>query len=168
MLQLTFNKKPVHIKNEIIKVGDVLSFSAVDKAMNINNLQQFTNKFKIISSVPSINTKICALQTIHFNKVATKLKDLIIITISKDLPFAQSRFCEKLKNNSNFHIWSDYRNDENNFSNTTNLLIDEIQLLARTVIIVDENNKVVYLQIVKEITVEPNYDEVLQFIKTLK
>ncbi|WP_425382046.1 thiol peroxidase [Spiroplasma endosymbiont of Melieria omissa] len=167
MLQLTIKGKPVHIKNEIIKVGDTLSFSAVNKTMENMNLEQFTNKFKIISSVPSIDTKTCALQTIHFNKEATKLKDLVIITISKDLPFAQNRFCEKLKMNNNFHIWSDYRNNENNFSNTTNLLIDEIQLLARTIIIVDKNNKVIYLQIVKEVTLEPNYDEVLKFIKTL-
>ncbi|WP_425381769.1 thiol peroxidase [Spiroplasma endosymbiont of Polydrusus pterygomalis] len=168
MLQLTIKGKPLHIKNEIIKVGDSLSFSAVDKAMNIINLKQFTNKFKIISSVPSIDTKTCALQTIHFNKAAAKLKDLVIITISKDLPFAQSRFCKKLKNNSNFYIWSDYRNNENNFSNTTNLVIDEIQLLARAVIIADKNNKVIYIQVIKEITAEPNYDEVLQFLKTLK
>lgn len=168
MLQLTIKGKPLHIKNEIIKVGDSLSFSAVDKTMNINNLEQFTNKFKIISSVPSIDTKTCTLQTIYFNKAAAKLKDLVIITISKDLPFAQSHFCKKLKNNSNFYIWSDYRNNENNFSNTTNLLIDEIQLLARAVIIADKNNKVIYIQVVKEITIEPNYDEILQFIKTLK
>lgn len=168
MLELTIKRKPVHIKNEIIKIGKTLSFLAVDKAMNVTSLEQFTNKFKIISSVPSVDTKTCALQTIHFNKEASKLKDLVIITISKDLPFAQSRFCEKLKINSNFHIWSDYRNNENNFSNTTNLLIDEIQLLARTVIIVDKNNKILYIQVVKEVTAEPNYNEVLQFIKTLK
>lgn len=168
MLALTIKGKTVHLKNEPIKIGDTLSFSAVDRAMKIVNLEQFTNKFKIISSVPSIDTKTCALQTDHFNTAAAKLKDLVIITISKDLPFAQSRFCEKLKINSNFHIWSDYRNDENNFSNTTNLLIDELQLLARSVMIVNQNNKIVYLQIVKKVTAEPDYKEILNFIKTLQ
>lgn len=167
MLTLTIKDKTVHIKNDRIKVGDTLSFSAVDKTMNIMTLQQFPNKFKIISSVPSIDTKTCALQTVRFNKEASKLKDLVIITISKDLPFSQSHFCEKLKKNSNFYIWSDYRDNEHSFTNATNLLIYELQLLARAVIIVDKNNKVLYLQIVKEITSQPNYDEVLQFIKTL-
>lgn len=168
MLTLTIKNKTVHIKNQPIKVGDQLSFTAVAGDMKLVTLAMFANKLKIISSVPSIDTKTCNLQTAHFNRIASNLSNLVIITISKDLPFAQNRFCEKLKLNSNFQIWSDYRQQADSFSNTTNLIIDELQLLARSVMVIDENNIVRYIQIVKEVTSEPNYHEVLQFIKTLK
>ncbi|WP_342275779.1 thiol peroxidase [Spiroplasma endosymbiont of Nebria brevicollis] len=167
MVQLTIKGNPVHIKNNPIKVGDTLNFTAVDNVLCEMNLAQFPHRFKIISSVPSIDTKTCALQTAYFNVEAAKLQELTVITISKDLPFAQSRFCENLKLNSNFHIWSDYRNNENNFSSKTNLLIDETQLLARSVMVLDASNKVLYLQIVKEVSDEPDYDHILKFLKTL-
>ncbi|WP_308149573.1 MULTISPECIES: thiol peroxidase [unclassified Spiroplasma] len=167
MIQLTIKGNPVHIKNNPIKVGDILNFTAVDNLLREMNLTQFPHRFKIISSVPSIDTKTCALQTAYFNAEATKLQELVVITISKDLPFAQSRFCENLKLNGNFHIWSDYRNNENNFSNKTNLLIDETQLLARSVMVLDDSNKILYLQIVKEVSDEPDYDQILKFLKTL-
>lgn len=168
MVELTIKNKPAHIKNNPIQVGDKLNFTAVDNAMNEVSLDQFPNRFKIISSVPSIDTRTCSLQTAYFNVEGAKLPNLIIITISKDLPFALNRFCEKLKLNNNFHIWSDYRNNENNFSNQTNLLIAETQLLARSVMVLDDNNKILYLQIVKEVSDEPDYDQILKFLKTLK
>lgn len=168
MVQLTIKGSPVHIKNNHIQVGETLNFTAVDKSLHKINLAKSVHGFKIISSVPSIDTKTCALQTAYFNAEAAKLEKFTIISISKDLPFAQNRFCEKLKLNSNFHILSDYQNNENSFSSKTNLLIDETQLLARSVIILDDNNKILYLQIVKEVSEEPDYDQVLKFLKTLK
>ena len=168
MVALTIRGNPFHIKHDPIKIGDILNFTARDKDMKLVDLSQFTNKLKIITSVPSIDTKTCSLQTIEFNNEAAKLKDLVIITISKDLPFAQTRFCEKLKLNHNFYLWSDYSCDKTNFSNQTKLLIDETQLLARSVIILDANNKVLYLQIVKEVTSQPDYEAILTFLKSLK
>jgi len=167
MITLTIHGKPVTIKNEPIKVGQVLNFNAINSALKPVNLEQFKGNKKIISSVPSIDTKTCAQQTKNFNEKAAKLTNMVVITISKDLPFAQSRFCEALKLNKNFHIWSDYQCSKSNFSNTTNLIIDENQLLARAVMVVDENNQVLYCQIVNEVTKEPNYEEVLNFIATL-
>lgn len=171
MLQLKMKGNTVHIKKDPIKVNQILDFQAVDSLNGLKQikLSELDKKKKIISSVPSIDTSTCALQTVKFNSYAAeKLNDYLVITISKDLPFAQSRFCEGLKPNNNFYIWSDYRNDTNNFANTTNLFIDEMQLLARSVMIVDENNKILYQQIVLQVGDEPNYDEITTFIKELE
>lgn len=169
MLNLTMKNQSVHIKENPIAVGQTLEFQAINslKGLQLIKLSAVKGK-KIISSVPSIDTSTCALQTAKFNEYAAKnLLDYTIITISKDLPFAQNRFCSTLKLNNNFHIWSDYRNDSNNFANTSKLVIDETQLLARTVLILDENNKILYQQIVSEVSNEPNYEAVLEFIKKL-
>lgn len=171
MIALKMKENTVHIKNNPIKVSQTLDFQAIDSLSNLKivKLSQLGKIKKIISSVPSIDTTTCALQTTKFNMYAQEnLQNYIVITISKDLPFAQKRFCDSLTLNQNFHVWSDYRNDANNFANTTNLIIDEIQLLARTVMILDEDNKVLYQQIVEQISDEPNYDEVIAFIKTLE
>lgn len=171
MLDLKMKGSIVHILKEPVKVNEILDFQAVDSLNNLNIIKfsDFLKTKKIISSVPSIDTSVCSIQTEKFNSnIAKEFSDYIVVTISKDLPFAQTRFCKNLKLNSNFHILSDYRNDLNNFANKTNLVIDENQLLARAIMILDENNKILYQQIVSEIASEPDYDEVLNFIKKLK
>lgn len=171
MLNLIIKNKTVHIKKNPIKINQILNFQAVDSLNNLKiiKLNELAKKKKIISSVPSIDTATCILQTTKFNSyIAKNFSDYIIITISKDLPFAQQRFCENLKINKNFHIWSDYRNDSNNFANTTSLIIDELQLLARSIMVLDENNKILYQQIAFQVDKEPNYDQVLNFLNQLE
>lgn len=171
MLDLKIKGKTVHIKNDPININQQLDFQAVDslKELKIVKLSELGTIKKIISSVPSLDTSICALQTSKFNNYAAQnFSNYAIITISKDLPFAQTRFCESLKINQNFHVWSDYRNDINSFAKATNLIIDETQLLARAVMILDENNKILYQEIVQEISQEPNYQTIIEFINEIE
>ncbi|MDQ7982683.1 MAG: thiol peroxidase [Spiroplasma sp.] len=171
MIELKIQGTPVQIKKTPIKVNQILEFQAIDSLNNLQvvNLKTFQGTKKIISSIPSLDTNTCAIQTTKFNQYAAKnFNNYQVITISKDLPFAQSRFCKTLSLNKNFHVWSDYMNNHNSFANQTNLLIDQNQLLARCVMVLDENNKVLYQQIVKEVANEPDYQQVINFIEALK
>lgn len=171
MVALTIKGTKAHIKNKPIALNETLDFQAIDgsQGLKLVKLSDIQSNYKIISSVPSLDTKTCEIETIRFNnEISKEFTDFTFITISKDLPFAQTRFCHALNINKNFHIWSDYRNNINNFAKATNLLIEETQLLARCIMVVDHNNKVLYQQIVKEVSAEPNYDEVINFLKTLK
>lgn len=169
-MTLKMKNTTVHIKKTPIQLNQKLEFHAVDSLneLKVTKLSDLKGK-KIISSVPSIDTPTCALQTVKFNnEIAKNYSDYLVITISKDLPFAQTRFCQSLKLNDNFYIWSDYRNEANNFAIATNLIIDELQLLARAIMILDEDNKVLYQQIVNQVGSEPDYDDVVAFIKQIE
>lgn len=123
------------------------------------NLEVFSNKIKIITSFPSIDTPVCDLQIKEFNKRAADIsRDVSIIGISKDLPFAQRRFCDSF-GIKNVVLASDYR--YSSFGLNYGLLIKELNLLARAVLILDKSNVLRYLQIVEELTNAPNYEEAL-------
>ena len=123
-------------------------------------LFDFEGKIKIITTFPSLDTPVCDLQVKEFNKRASKLsEDIVILGISKDLPFAQKRFCDA-NNISNLVIFSDYKTSS--FGINYGLLIKELNLLARAIIILDKNNTVRYIQVVRELTNSPDYEDVFQ------
>jgi thiol peroxidase len=123
-------------------------------------LGDFKGKIKVITSFPSIDTPVCDLQVKEFNKRATGLSsEVVIVGISKDLPFAQKRFCETF-DIKNVQVVSDYQTAS--FGINYGLLIKELNLLARSVIIVDKADVVRYLQLVTEITKSPDYDDALK------
>ena len=145
-----------------IKVGD----QAPDAVLTANDLSEvklssFRGKKVIISVVPSLDTPVCDLQTKRFNQEASRLSGVAVLTISKDLPFAQKRWCGAT-GASAVKTLSDYRG---NFGETYGVLIKGLGLLARSVFVIDEKGKVTYTQLVKEVTREPNYDEVLKAVK---
>jgi thioredoxin-dependent peroxiredoxin len=134
----------------------------LDQDLKPAKLSSFKGKVLVIVSVPSIDTSVCDLETKRFNKEAKKLnKNVQIITISMDLPFAQKRWCEDTST-KDVHLYSDHR--DANFGNAYGVLIKELRLLARTVFIIDSKGKIGYIQIVKETTEEPDYDDVLEGI----
>ncbi|AHF57636.1 peroxiredoxin [Spiroplasma eriocheiris] len=148
-----------------IKVGDKLIFKADTTKFEDFNLADVKKKYKVISAIPSIDTSVCMLQTREFNnKLVSKYPDVQLITISRDLPFALTRGCESFLN-PNHILLSDtnYRD----FGNKTNLYFDFNNLLARSVIVLNENNEVIYLQIVNPVSSEPNYQEVYTFLDNL-
>lgn len=119
----------------------------------------FKNKIKVLTSFPSIDTPVCDLQVKEFNKRAVNLSgDITVIGISKDLPFAQKRFCETF-DIKNVRLVSDYKTSS--YGINYGLLIKELNLLARSVIIVDKTDTIRYIQLVDELTHAPDYDDAL-------
>jgi thiol peroxidase len=119
----------------------------------------------VISSVPSLDTPVCDLETKRFSEEAKKLGDNVkIVTVSMDLPFAQSRWCVA-SHVDNIKTLSDYKNKD--FGKTYGTLIKELQLLSRAVFVIDPNGTIKYVQYVKEVTEQPNFNEILTQIKAL-
>lgn len=160
----TLKGNPLTLLGNEVKVGQ----PAPDATIVANDLSEvklsslLKGKRTIISAVPSLDTPICDLQTKRFNKEAAALGDDVqIITISMDLPFAQKRWCGA--NGDKVQTFSDHR--AASFGNAFGILIKNLQLLARSIFVIDENGKVQYTQIVKEVATEPDYDAALQALK---
>jgi len=155
---------PLTLIGNEVKVGDSApDFEALNENLEPVKLSSFPGKKVVIVSVPSIDTPVCDIETRRFNQEAAALgDDVVILTVSMDLPFAQQRWCaaagiDKVK------MLSDHR--DASFGNNFGVLIKELRLLARTVFIVDSGGKIAYIQYVEETTAEPNYEEVLEAIK---
>ncbi len=159
---ITMKGNPLTLVGNEVKVGD----DAPDVTLVANDLSEvklssFKGKKVIISAVPSLDTPVCDVETRRFNQEAAKLGDVVILTVSKDLPFAQKRWCGAAGVTA-VKTLSDYRS---NFGETYGVLIKGLNLLARAIFVVDEKGKVVYNQLVKEVAQEPNYEEVLKAVK---
>jgi thiol peroxidase len=164
--KVTSRGNPVTLLGREVKVGDPApNFRVVDAKMQPVNLTSFQGKFKVISSVASLDTSVCDMETKRFNEEAGKLpENVVILTISMDLPFAQARWCaaagvEKVK------TLSDYQ--DRSFGMAYGVLVKESKLLARAVFIVDDQDVVRYAELVPEITQEPDYDRVLSALGAL-
>lgn len=161
-------QRNIHFKgNSLTLVGRKLkqevkapNFKVVSGELKEITLNDFKGKIKVITSFLSLDTPVCDLQVREFNKKASQVsEDIVILGISKDLPFAQKRFCEAnaVKNAS---ILSDYH--YSSFGINYGLLIKELNLLARSVVILDKNDIARYIQVVDEVTNPPNYDDVFK------
>ena len=166
-MDITFGGDKVTLEGKEIKVGDVApSFKAVNKDLSDFNSEDLKGKIVVYSVAPSIDTPVCALQATTFNEEATKLSDDVkIVTVTVDLPFAQERFCS-VKGIENADIVSDYKYKE--FGKKFGFMIEELQLLARGVVIVDRDGKVAYVEYVPEVTHDVNFDKALEEVKKLK
>jgi thioredoxin-dependent peroxiredoxin len=157
---------PLTLLGNQIKVGDIApEIIAPDTSMTDVKLSDYKGKVVILSIFPSIDTGVCATQTRTFNKKATELSDeVVILTLSKDLPFALGRFCaaEGIKN---IFTLSDYKFSK--FGLEYGFLIKENQLLARGVVVVDKAGVVRYKEITKDIVLEPDYDKAMDVVKKL-
>ena len=141
-------------------------FEVVAEDLSTVSLSSFSGKSCIISSVPSLDTPICDIQTRRFNEEAEKLgEDVVVLTISMDLPFAQKRWCGAA-DVKNVQTLSDHR--DASFGTAFGVLIKQLRLLARAVFVVDKQNVLRYIQIVPELTNEPDYEDVLNAVKELK
>ncbi len=147
-------------------VGDKApDFAAVDKELNEVKLSDFAGKVKIISVTPSLDTPVCDLQARRFNEEAQELPGaVVVLNLSMDLPFAIARYCadaglDKVK------ALSDHR--EASFGMAYGVLIKGLRLLARSIFVIDKENKIRYLQIVPEVTSHPDYDRALAEAKKL-
>ncbi|MBN2651039.1 MAG: thiol peroxidase [Spirochaetales bacterium] len=153
------------VGNEVAVGANVSDFSVVDNNLAEKKLSDYGDKIKLISVVPSLDTSVCDLQTKRFNQEAGKLgSDIVILTISMDLPFAQKRWCGAA-GVENLETLSDYNKAD--FGNKFGVLIKELRLLNRSIFILDKNNTVIYQEIVTENTQHPDYDKVLDFLKSM-
>ena len=157
---------PLTLLGNQIKQGDAApEIIASDNTLKDVKLSDFKGKVVVVSVFPSIDTGVCATQTRTFNKRATELsEDVVILTMSKDLPFALGRFCAA-EGINNIHTLSDFKFSK--FGLEYGFLVKENQLLARGVVVIDKNGVVKYKEITKDILEEPNYDLAIAAVKEL-
>ena len=162
MAKITLKGNPINTNGNLPKVGSQApDFSLVDAALNDRKLADYKGKKKLLNIVPSLDTPVCATSTQKFNTHAKKHGDTVVLIIAADLPFAMSRFCtgEKLDNVIPLSMMR-----SRNFAKDYGVLITDGPLTgitARAVVVIDENDKVVYTELVPEIAQEPDYDKAL-------
>lgn len=163
-MQVTMGGAPMHLAGTVPAVGGVApTFSVVAGDLSAVKSSDLKGT-RVFVTVPSIDTPVCDTEVRRFNQEAAALGNVSINVISMDLPFAQARWCgaagiEAVK------LYSDYKDKE--FGKAFGVIIQELGLLARAIFIVDGNDTVRYVQVVNEVTAEPNYDEVLTALKAL-
>jgi len=171
MAQLTF--KPgndtvvINTSGELPEVGShAPDFSLVNGRLQDVSLETYTGKKKILNIVPSLDTPVCAASARAFNEKASRFHNSVILLVSADLPFAQSRFCESegLKDVIPLSTFRSSFADDYGVRMLDSMLKG---LTARAVVIIDENDRVIYTELVTEITHEPNYDEALAVLNDL-
>ncbi len=162
----TMHGNPLTLVGKVLNPGD----DAPDVELLDNDLQpirisSFKDKVCVISAVPSLDTPVCDVETRRFNQEAGKLGDqVVILTVSMDLPFAQKRWCAAA-GVDRVTTLSDHRGAD--FGTAYGVLIKELRLLARAIFVVDTTGRIQYTQLVKEVGAEPDYDAVLAAVKTL-
>lgn len=156
--------QPLTLLGKLVKVGDKApDFEVTANDLSTVRLSSFAGKVCIISAVPSLDTPVCDRQTRRFNQEVSELGDEVaVLTISMDLPFAQSRWCGAA-DIKNVRTFSDHRLAS--FGNAFGVLIKENRLLARAVFVIDKDMVIRYAQIVRELTNEPDYEAPLKAAK---
>lgn len=161
-MNITFNGNPLTLKGKEIKVGDLApDFLLTDNDLNDVSLKDTSGK-RVFVVVPSLDTPICDMSAKRFNEEATKLNNVSIYVVSMDLPFAQSRWCGATSSDK-ITTLSDYKH--RSFGENYGVYINELGLLTRSIFIVDENNKVIYVEYCSEVKSEPNFQAALDALK---
>jgi thiol peroxidase len=164
-VNITFAGNPMALSGKEIKIGDKApDFTTVGNDLKPVNFSDYEGKVRIISVFPSLDTGVCALQNKRFNQEAAQNKDLAIISVSADLPFAQKRFCGAEGIDSAVTV-SDHKDLD--FGSKYGFVMEPLRLLARGVIVVDKDNTVKHVEYVPEVTTEPNYDAALKVANEL-
>ena len=159
MAQITFKGTLITTTGELPATGGKAPrFNLVDGDLKERSLEDFPGQKKVVSIVPSLDTGVCATSTQVFHERVGDRKDTALIIISADLPFAQKRFCD-VENLAHIHHLSTFRNASFGTDYGVTMADGPLSgLLGRAVLILDENNTVLYSELVPEITQEPDYD----------
>ena len=160
---VTLKGNPITIGGKFPEAGQTASnFELANAKRETMTLENYAGKRKILNIFPSIDTPTCATSVREFNKKAASLNNTVVLCISADLPFAQSRFCGA-EGIENVVALSSFRNNEQFATNFGVAILDSSLegLTARAVVVLDENNKVLHSELVSEIANEPNYDAAL-------
>ena len=166
---VAFNGLDVTLNSDGLKVGDnAPAFNATTIEFQDVVIGGKKDKLQVLAFVPSLDTNTCELQTIAFNKKVQKMDNVQVTIISKDLPFAQKNFCGD-HNIKNVQTVSDYKdaNNAKRYGTTISAPAFLEGFFGRVVYVIDTKGKVAYVQVVKEIADEPNYEEVMQVLKKI-
>lgn len=161
-MKITFNGDPITLVEEQVKVGDTApDFLVVDNTLKDLTLSDTKGK-RIFVTVPSLDTSVCDMEVRKFNEEVSKLEDVTVYVVSMDLPFAQVRWCgnagvDRVKTVSDFK--------QKSFGKQYGTLIQEFGFLTRAIFVVDENNKITYVEYCNDVINEPNYEKVLDAVK---
>lgn len=163
---ITFKGNPFTLLGPELQIGDKApDFNVVDNGLAAVNLASSAGKIRIISAVPSLDTPICDTETRRFNQEAANLpENVVLLTISMDLPFAQKRWCGAA-GIDRVTTLSDYR--DRSFGQNYGVLMKELLLHSRCIFVVDADDTIRYIQQVPEVTTEPDYGAVLDAVKAL-
>ncbi|MFP4105729.1 MAG: thiol peroxidase [Phycisphaerae bacterium] len=165
--EMTFKGTPLTLVGDKVEVGQIApNFTAVSNDLEDVELSKYKGKTILLLAVPSLDTGVCSMETKKFNEKATDLDDdVVVLTLSMDLPFAQKRWCGA-EGVENVETLSDHRDAE--FGTKYGLLIKELRLLARAVVVVDSDGKVTYVELVPEMTDEPDYDAAIKAVDSAR
>jgi len=167
MTEIKLKGNPIHTNADLIKPGaKAPDFVLVNADLKDCTLKDFTGKRKVLSIVPSLDTAVCAASARKFNVAIQAFPDVVVIVVSADLPFAQKRMCSA-ENLDNIIPLSMMRSKD--FAKEYGVLIVDgplAGLCARAVVLLDQNDRVLYTELVPEIAQEPNYDAVLKLLAT--
>lgn len=161
-MKITFNGDPITLVENQVKVGDTApDFLVVDNTLKDLTLSDTKGK-RIFVTVPSLDTSVCDMEVRKFNEEASRLDDVTVYVVSMDLPFAQVRWCgnagvDRVK------TVSDYK--QKSFGKNYGALIEEFGFLTRAIFVVDENNKITYVEYCKDVINEPDYESALNAVK---
>ena len=163
--KVTFAGNPLTLIGEPIKVGDKApDFTLLNGGLEPIKLSDYDGKVRVLAIYPSIDTGVCAAQNRRFNVEANKLKDVVVLSISCDLPFAQARFCAAEGLDKIIPL-SDHKETE--FGIKYGFLLKELRLLSRGTVVINKDGVVTFVEFVPEVTNEPNYETALEAIKAL-
>ena len=165
-MKVTFKGDPLTLVGRVLKIKTLApDFKVASQDLKEVTLLDFKDKIKVVNSFPSLDTPVCDMQVKEFNKRALGSSiEIAILGISKDLPFAQKRFCEAFEI-KNLSVLSDYKTSS--FGINYGLLIKELNLLARAVLILDKKNIIRYVQIAPELTKPLDYEEALSQLESV-
>jgi len=157
---VTFKGNPLTLVGPELKAGGKApDFQLLGNDLSAVTLETFKGRTKLISVVPSLDTPVCDAQTKRFNEEASKLpSNVVVLTVSMDLPFAQARWCGAAKADK-VKTLSDHRDAA--FGKAYGVLIKELRLLARSIFVIEPDDRIKYVEYVKEITQHPNYEKAL-------
>ncbi|OFK59801.1 2-Cys peroxiredoxin [Globicatella sp. HMSC072A10] len=161
----TFKGELVTIIGNQLKVGELLpDFSLVNPDLVKQSLADFEGKKKVLSIVPSVDTGICDAQTRQFNQSLSDMENTVVMTVSCDLPFAQKRWCGA-SGIENAVLLSDYY--DQSFGKAYGVLMEEWHLLARAVIVANEQNEITYIEYLDNVNTHPDYEAAINAVKDL-
>ena len=163
---VTFKGNPLTLVGDAVSVGQKIpDFTVLGNDLSAVKLSSFAGKIVLLSLVPSLDTPVCDIETRRFNAEAAKLgEDVVVLTVSMDLPFAQKRWCGAAGIDRVITL-SDHRDASAGLA--TGMLIKELRLLARAVFVLGRDGTVAYAQVVPEMTHEPDYEAALAAARNL-
>ena len=164
-MKVKFAGNDVTLVGKELKVGDsVPDFTLVNNGLVSISLKD-TKGVRVFIAVPSIDTKVCDIEVSTFNEKISDLPNITVYTVSMDLPFAQARWCAN-KGIKNVVALSDFK--DRTFGQNFGVYIKEVGLLTRASFVVDSSNKVTFVEYLPDVSLEPNYDVILEAAKAAK